>query len=87
MRNLAKRLYRDYPKLLDNMFREAELYAAEREELAQMEREGRVLVVRPEQELGIGRLERDMDNLRRGYATGRADGEKYLEQVKEYLKP
>lgn len=86
MRNLGKRLYRDYPRLLDNILGEAEIYAAEREELARMEQEGRILVIQPEEELGIGRLERDVDNLRRGYEIGRKDGEKYLRQVQEYLK-
>ncbi len=86
LRQLGRRLYRSYPNLLDNILREAELYASERELLEQMVREGRALVIQPEEELGIGKLERDWENLRRGYETGRTDGEKYLEQVKEYLK-
>lgn len=86
MRNLGKRLYRDYPKLLENILGEAEMYAAEREELARLEREGRILVIQPEEELGIGRLERDVEKLRRGYAAGRRDGEKYLELAKAYLQ-
>lgn len=85
MKRLAKRLYREYPNLIDNILQEADIYAAEREELARLEREGRILVIQPEQELGIGRLERDRENLRRGYATGRKDGEKYLQQVRDYL--
>lgn len=85
MRNLGKRLYREYPKLLNNILREAEIYAEEREALARMQQEGRVLVVQPEEELEIGRLERDLEKLRRGYEIGRRDGEKYLGQVRAYL--
>lgn len=87
VKRLAKRLYREYPKLVDNILNEADIYAAEREELARLEREGRILLIQPEAELGIGRLERDPENLRRGYETGRKDGEKYLTQVKKYIEP
>ena len=86
VRNLGKRLYRNYPNLLDNILNEPEYYAAEREELAKMEAEGRALVIQPQEELGIGRLERDSEKLRQGYETGRQDGERYLEQVRNYLK-
>lgn len=86
VQKLARRLYREYPKLLENILGESELYAAEREAIAQMEREGKALVIQPEQELGIGRLERDQEKLRQGYETGRRDGEKYLQRVQEYLK-
>lgn len=86
IRNLGKRLYHNYPKLLDNILRETELYAKERMELEQMEHEGRALVIQPKEELGIGRLERDINKLRQGYETGRQDGIRYLKQVQEYLR-
>ena len=85
IKNLAKRLYRNYPKLLDNILNEADIYAAEREELAQMEKEGRVLIIQPEEELPIGKLERDVQKLKDGYAVGRRDGEASWEQVRAYL--
>lgn len=86
MKNLARRLYRDYPKLLDNILGEAEIYAAEREELLRLEQEGRILVIQPEEELDIGRLERDVEKLKAGYAAGRRDGEKHWARVQEYLQ-
>lgn len=85
MKRLASRLYRNYPKLLENILNEADIYAAEREELARMEKAGRVLVIQPEEELPIGRLERDMEKLKNGYAMGRRDGEACWEQVQNYL--
>lgn len=87
MKNLAKRLYRNYPKLLDNILNEAEIYAAERETLARLAQEGRILVIQPETELDIGRLERDVEKLKLGYAAGRRDGEKHWAQVQQWLKP
>lgn len=86
MRNLGKRLYRNYPHLLDNILNEPEYYAQERETLARLEAEGRLLLIQPQEELGIGRLERDQEKLRQGYETGRQDGQRYLEQVQSYLK-
>lgn len=85
MKNLAKRLYRNYPKLLQNILNEADIYAAEREELARLEKAGRVLIVQPETELDIGKLERDVEKLKAGYALGRGDGEKTWAQVRDYL--
>lgn len=87
MQKLARRLYRDYPKLLDNILNEADIYAAERETLRRMEQEGRLLLIQPEQELTIGRLERNLETLRQGYETGRRSGEKYWKQAAEYLLP
>ena len=86
MRNLGKRLYRDYPALLRNILTEPELYAAERQEIARLREAGRLYVIEPEEELNIGRLERDVENLRRGYATGRADGERYWTEVRDWLR-
>lgn len=86
VKRLANRLYRNYPKLLDNILNEADIYAAEREELSRMEQEGRVLIIQPEEELPIGKLERDVEKLKQGYAVGRKDGDKYIKRVKEYLQ-
>lgn len=81
MRNVGKRLYHDYPLLLDKLQREDEIYAAEREHLAQLSRSGRVLVLQPQTELEIGRLERDLDRLKVGYETGQRDGERFWQAV------
>lgn len=86
MRTWAERLYRDYPQLIDVLLREDEVYAAEREHLRQLEQQGRVLVLQPQTELDISRLERDMDKLKLGYETGQRDGERYVEKVKDWWK-
>lgn len=85
MRSLARRLYHDYPALLDNILHEAEIYAEERETLSRLSQEGKILLIQPEQDLGIGRLERDADKLRRGYETGRQDGEKNWQRIRDYI--
>lgn len=82
--SLAGRFYRDYPKLLEQLTREDQLYAAERDRLASMKKEGKLLVMQPRTELDIGRLERDVDKLKLGYESGQRDGERYVEQVRSY---
>ena len=84
MRNLGKRLYHDYPLLLDKLQREDEVYAAEREHLAQLGKTDRVLVLQPQTELEIGRLERDLDKLKVGYETGQRDGERFWQAIKAH---
>ena len=86
MENLARRLYRDYPNLLSVLLTEPERYAAERKELAELRDQGKIFLIEPETELDIGKLERDKAKLRAGYDQGLRDGEKYWEQVKEYLQ-
>lgn len=85
IKNLARRLYREYPKLLENIINEAEIYAAERETLSRLEQAGKLLVIQPREELDISRLERDKEKLKAGYAAGRRDGEAEWERVQRYL--
>ncbi len=85
MKNLARRLYHDYPALLENIFNEAEIYRAERQELMRLAGEGKILLVQPDEELPIGRLERNRQNLRDGYDAGRVIGNRTWETVRDYL--
>jgi predicted patatin/cPLA2 family phospholipase len=86
IRNLAHRLYSEYPQLLEVLLQEDVLYARDRETLARLQDEGRILVIQPQTELDIGRLERDKDKLKLGYETGQRDGERYLRQVQEWFQ-
>jgi predicted patatin/cPLA2 family phospholipase len=85
MVHLAKRLYGKDPKLLEAILGEAEVYAQEREELARLEKEGKIFLVQPRENLNIGRLERKLERLQEGYALGCQDGTARLEAVKEYF--
>lgn len=73
---LIARRYREYPKFVERMRGRAEEYNRQRERLFQMEREGRVLVIAPEDTRGFSRTERDLDKIRAlwqdGYFKGRA---------------
>jgi len=85
MKNLTRRLYKNYPFLMNLLLNEPEIYARERQRLEEMAAAGQILLLQPEEELGIGKLERDKDTLWRGYNTGRADGEKHWEAIRDYI--
>ena len=65
---------------------EPERYAAERKKLAELRDQGKIFLIEPETELDIGKLERDKEKLRAGYRQGRADGEKYWQQMRDFLR-
>lgn len=56
---LFRRVYRKYPAFLEGLRTRAERYNESRRELFALEREGRVLVIAPENTQGFSRTERD----------------------------
>lgn len=72
---LLDRRYRKYPAFLDTMHRRAADYNACREELFELERQGRVLVIAPDDTRGFSRMEKDLTKIRAlwqdGYFKGR----------------
>ena len=50
-----------------------------------LEEQGKILVIRPEHSLNIGRMEHDPEELQRVYDIGRTDGIRYLNAVKKWL--
>lgn len=50
------------------------------------EREGKLLVIRPSEPLGIGHIEHDPGELERVYRIGRGQGLARLEEVKDFLR-
>ena len=60
------------------------MYNRQLEYVAQAEREGRCLVIRPEGNIPIGHISHDAARMRLVYEQGRQVGEKYLERIKEY---
>ena len=63
-----------------------ERYNGQMRQIDEREAAGTLLVIRPESGLGISRTENDPDALERVYRLGRAQGEKRLAEVREYLQ-
>ena len=83
MRAIA-RTFKKNPAFVEAMTTRAQRYNENREELFQAEREGKVLVIAPEDTLGCSRTERDTEILRALWQQGYFAGRKLLPQFQEY---
>lgn len=82
---LSKLVYRKYPafsKVLQNRHNH---YNETTRKLEQMEKDGSVLIIRPENPLNIGRLENNPEKIQEIYDIRYRDGMKWVEKVKEFI--
>jgi predicted patatin/cPLA2 family phospholipase len=77
---------RHYPKMIEAMDKRHIMYNHQLEFVAQAEREGRCLVIRPESKIPIGHISHDPNQMRLVYEQGRAIGEKYISKIREFYK-
>ena len=77
---------RHYPKMIEAMDKRHIMYNHQLEFVAQAEREGRCLVIRPESKIPIGHISHDPNQMRLVYEQGRAVGEKYINKIREFYK-
>lgn len=82
---LTNRLYRKYPKIVEDMEHRAERYNESMERLRRLEDEGRVFVIAPESTYGVGRTENDTVKLRRLYDEGVRITQERMEALRGYL--
>ena len=61
------------------------MYNRQLDYVAEAERQGRCLVIRPDEKLPIGHVSHNPEQMERVYQIGRQAGEKYLNEIKKYL--
>lgn len=83
---LAKIVMYKYPELIKRMAVRPYIYNATTEYLRKKELNKEILVIRPPMLLEISGVIKDPKELERVYEIGRKTGEKYVENVKEYLE-
>lgn len=83
---LMKYMLKGYPEVAKTMQSRHDEYNGTIDYILKKEAAGEVFVIRPESDLGIGRTERNPDELQRVYDLGRAAAEKNLKKIKEFLK-
>ena len=83
---LFSKMYCRYPKVAEAMLARADKYNACLDELKELEKEGRVFIIAPEDTYGVGRAERNMDKLERLYDQGYNETRLLLPELKEYLE-
>ena len=84
-RKIYERAYKKYPNLVKTIMYRPFHYNAVISHIEKLEDEGKVFVIRPEIPL-ISRLERDTAKLTKFYEHGYEQGEKYFEDLQNYLK-
>ena len=80
------RYYRKYPKLVERLIDVPENYNAMQREIAALEEEGKIFVIRPKKPVEISRFEKDVERLRRLYNEGWAIMRERGEAMMEYLE-
>ena len=83
---LVRMSLRKYPLTVKALDERHIMYNKQLEFVAQAEREGRCLVIRPEEKIAIGHISHDPEQMRRVYEMGRQTGERYIERIKEFYE-
>ena len=83
---LAKLVYKKYPKLVESMVNRHNMYNETIDEIHRLEKENKIVVIRPSRDLNISRMEHDQEKIEQQYELGRADALAKLEEIKLYIK-
>lgn len=75
-----------YPKFIKAIHNRHNMYNATVEYLEELERQGRVFIIRPSVSLNIGRLESDTGKMREIYDIGVRDAQNCLERLRQWLQ-
>ena len=83
--NLLKKAFKEYPKLQKALDNRHIVYNETLDRIEQLEREGRIFVIRPSKPIACAMIEKDPNHLQEIYDVGRKDALNYLNDLKEYL--
>ena len=75
---------RHYPEMIKAMDRRHLMYNDELKYVAQAEREGRCLVIRPDEKIPIGHISHDPERMNHVYQLGRNIGKRYINQIRDF---
>ncbi len=83
---ISGRLYKRYPKIVEDLEKRPERYNACMQELLAAEERGEIFVFAPESTLGVGRTEARADKLARLYEAGYQQAKERMDALKQYLE-
>lgn len=83
---LAGIAFRKYPAFAKALKKRHLVYNKNIQWIERMEQEGRLFVIRPSEELVIGRIDHDPEHLQSVYEIGRRDAQKQLSALKKWLE-
>ena len=76
--------YKKYPKFVEAINNRYIKYNEELEKVERLEKEGRILVIRPSKLVKIKRIEKDANKLQEMYSLGQKDALNLLDKIKNY---
>ena len=82
---VIKRSLKEYPKLIEALETRHKRYNDALEKIDQLEREGKIYVIRPSKPIACAMIEKDSNHLQEIYDIGRMDALNHLEELKKYL--
>lgn len=82
---LMRLALRKYPQMIKAMDERHLMYNRQLEYVAEAERQGRCLVIRPDGPIPIGHVSHDPQEMKRVYDMGRDMGERRITEIKQYL--
>lgn len=85
VRRVYGREFKKYPALLEKLLTVPERYNARMDEIDRLEREGKLLAIRPAAPIDMPRMEKNTRKLQALYDRGVADARKSLPALMEYL--
>jgi len=86
MKKLYKLAYHKYPALIEKLNTMPERYNKLQERLLNLEKEGKIFIIRPKTKVNVSRLEKDKTKLDNLYKEGIAETEECLNELKKYLE-
>ena len=81
---MIERHFRKYPDFVETMRTRSERYNTSREALFDLEAQGKVLVIAPEDTLGCSRTEKDLEILRALWQSGYFAGTRRAEEIQSF---
>ena len=82
---LVKLMLRKYPAVGKAMAVRHIGYNEQMDDIERREESGEVFVIRPPEDPGIGRTEKDPDELERVYQMGRSEAARRLEEIRAFM--
>lgn len=79
-KKLISLYYHDYPKFKEQLINRHENYNQSIETLKQLEKSGKVILIRPSQPIEIGRMEKNPEMLQKVYDFGKKDAKEFVEK-------
>ena len=84
--SIYKLMYKDYPKFIETVSNRYKDYNDTVEKIIELEKENKIFVIRPSEELTIKRLNKDINKLDETYSLGVKDMNNLLKDLKSYLR-